>query len=692
MFTSAVCGQVRAYASDSRTRMYLTVLVLLLSVGASGAHAQRLDLGRMLGDSIKNAFSGCGKYRDWLATAPVAAASRDQTALMPLIEDAVFVPVFGKPYRDFTPAELAEEQKKIAGCRQSNALASMDQLRANQLLNPSQHRLIVRQWQAIQAQRDEFAAVQRELATLPATPEGLAGIDRLSMRGEAALRDGRIQGDLQTFRQNISLTRQRIGEPVLIQRVADAVTQARGMQGVQALAELHEQLGQAALSAAVTQQLREQINVQLTALATVAVAEERVLLTPPSGGNLASLAAHTQSVREFDGRTRTVMKLVPGFGEMRRSLLNERASALPEALAQVSSIVASTRDASQPTVLLRQYFLEEELVAGAGANLRSVAAERSTLLQRISADVAVFGPQPEHDLLLGGERAKASTVASRTEPTRCDLMAAHPDDPARVAPGVPDERFDAKAAVPPCIEAVRREPQTGRLIFQLARAQLYSGRPAEAVITLKRAVELQHGGAHYYLSEAYIDGAPGLPRNERLANELAARASALGFGPGATIAGATPSEPVFAESTYEDASMMKAVYYGKSTTLDDSPNYRFNYLLAQAYLLAGDDCKIFRLSEVEDFRSRFQFAQLPSTQSELFQKGFKAFIEGYTTLLNFSKDPRSIAQGAAASRRVDMAGAYGARDLSSLAAASGYCKGAAVKRYAKNLRVYMGSR
>jgi len=33
--------------------MYLTVLVLLLSVGASGAHAQRLDLGRMLGDSIK---------------------------------------------------------------------------------------------------------------------------------------------------------------------------------------------------------------------------------------------------------------------------------------------------------------------------------------------------------------------------------------------------------------------------------------------------------------------------------------------------------------------------------------------------------------------------------------------------------------------------------------------------------------
>ncbi len=690
MFTRAVSLYlIQAFTLKARRKASRISFALILACCMSGAHAQRIDFGRMLSDAIGSALTGCGKYRDWLAAAPIASATRNPAAHTPLVEDAVFVPVFGKPYREFTHGDLAQAQRTIAECRKVNAITPADQMRANQIFHPSQHQAVLRQWQALQAQRDEFAAVQRELANVPISAEGLSSIDRLSARGEAALRDNRVEGDLQAFRQDVALARQRVGVPVFTQRVADTVAKSRGTHGVRELVELRETLARASLGVPVTLQLHEQIDAQVAAIAPTAIAEEAALLPAPRANDLASLAIHTTALRGFDGRTRSLINVVPAYRELRVSFLDARTALLPEAFRQVSLEVGNSRSAEQPSSILRQYFLEEELATGGGATLRALAAERTNLLRRISADVAMFGPQPEHELLLGGQRAQPTKVTSQAEVTRCDLMAAHPDDPARVASGVPDERFDRKAALAAlatCAEAVKRNPNVGRLFFQLARAQLHSDLEAEAIATLKRAVDLQHGGAHYYLSEAFRVGVKGLPANERLAKELAARALALGFGTGASRA-----EPDFTNPMYEDAALIRAVYYGISESLK-ADTYTFHYLLAQAQLLAGDDCRNIRLSEVQDFVTRFQLARLPSTQGELFQKGFEALFKSFETLSRIAKDPRSIAQDAAAGRRVENAGEYGARDIYILGEATGGCKGAALTRYARNLRVYMQTR
>lgn len=67
---------------------------------------------------------------------------------------------------------------------------------------------------------------------------------------------------------------------------------------------------------------------------------------------------------------------------------------------------------------------------------------------------------------------------SRTE-TLCDRLAAHPDDPEKVSPGVAQSAMDIPAAIAACDAAVKADPGSPRLNYQLARAYGYAGRHAE---------------------------------------------------------------------------------------------------------------------------------------------------------------------------------------------------------------------
>lgn len=65
--------------------------------------------------------------------------------------------------------------------------------------------------------------------------------------------------------------------------------------------------------------------------------------------------------------------------------------------------------------------------------------------------------------------------------TACDVLAAHPADPDKVASGVSKSAMDKPRAIEACRAAVALVPDNGRLNYQLARALFYSEHFEEAM-------------------------------------------------------------------------------------------------------------------------------------------------------------------------------------------------------------------
>ncbi len=74
-------------------------------------------------------------------------------------------------------------------------------------------------------------------------------------------------------------------------------------------------------------------------------------------------------------------------------------------------------------------------------------------------------------------------------PDECDRLAAHPDDPFRVAPGVERAQIDLPVATAACERAVAAAPGNARARYQLARILFYSGQNLRAVAEMRRAAE-----------------------------------------------------------------------------------------------------------------------------------------------------------------------------------------------------------
>ena len=64
--------------------------------------------------------------------------------------------------------------------------------------------------------------------------------------------------------------------------------------------------------------------------------------------------------------------------------------------------------------------------------------------------------------------------------TDCDRVAAHPDDPLRVARGVETREMDLPAAIAACRQDLVKDPTNPRLSYQLARAMTYAGQVKDA--------------------------------------------------------------------------------------------------------------------------------------------------------------------------------------------------------------------
>ena len=167
--------------------------------------------------------------------------------------------------------------------------------------------------------------------------------------------------------------------------------------------------------------------------------------------------------------------------------------------------------------------------------------------------------------------------AATSEISRCDALAAHPDDPERPdeVRGVTDDELNTDRAAAVCRQALAAEPDDPRIKFQLARALLFSGQAEEAIELLIAAAEDGHGASLAYLGEITLYGAAGLESDPETARNLYSRAADAGFEPARQLAadivgGVTPDqdpeEVPAAEAvgvTYAYPAMVKAFTAGK---------------------------------------------------------------------------------------------------------------------------------
>ena len=76
----------------------------------------------------------------------------------------------------------------------------------------------------------------------------------------------------------------------------------------------------------------------------------------------------------------------------------------------------------------------------------------------------------------------------------CDVLAAHPADPERLADGVADGALVPRLAVKACEAAVKQNPNELRFAYQLGRAYLAANRKDNAAEQFKRAADGNYCG------------------------------------------------------------------------------------------------------------------------------------------------------------------------------------------------------
>ena len=77
----------------------------------------------------------------------------------------------------------------------------------------------------------------------------------------------------------------------------------------------------------------------------------------------------------------------------------------------------------------------------------------------------------------------------------CDLLAAHPADPERLADGVADGTLVPRLAVKACEAAVKQNSKELRFAYQLGRAYLAANRKDNAAEQFKRAADGNYAAA-----------------------------------------------------------------------------------------------------------------------------------------------------------------------------------------------------
>jgi hypothetical protein len=124
--------------------------------------------------------------------------------------------------------------------------------------------------------------------------------------------------------------------------------------------------------------------------------------------------------------------------------------------------------------------------------------------------------------------ALLASPAAAQDVTECDRLAAHPLDPDKVAPGVPEGKVDLAAAIPACQAAVKADPKNPRLNYQLARVLGYAGRGDEAAPYREAAVAGDYPQALFVVGYIHLLGLNKAEKDACKAGELIRRSAIKG--------------------------------------------------------------------------------------------------------------------------------------------------------------------
>lgn len=104
----------------------------------------------------------------------------------------------------------------------------------------------------------------------------------------------------------------------------------------------------------------------------------------------------------------------------------------------------------------------------------------------------------------------APTLAAAPQ-TQCDLLAAHPSDTQKAAPGVEQEDFDIPKARTACRDALDTYPNEGRFAYQYGRSFFYDGDYGAALPYFKQAAAAGHAQGQLVLGLVLMGGYAGDP-------------------------------------------------------------------------------------------------------------------------------------------------------------------------------------
>lgn len=105
----------------------------------------------------------------------------------------------------------------------------------------------------------------------------------------------------------------------------------------------------------------------------------------------------------------------------------------------------------------------------------------------------------------------ASAAHAAAPQTNCDLLAAHPSDTQKAAPGVEQEDFDIPAARAACREALNTYPEEGRFAYQYGRSFFYEGKYEAALSYFEQAAASGHAQGQLVLGLVLMGGYAGDP-------------------------------------------------------------------------------------------------------------------------------------------------------------------------------------
>lgn len=114
------------------------------------------------------------------------------------------------------------------------------------------------------------------------------------------------------------------------------------------------------------------------------------------------------------------------------------------------------------------------------------------------------------------------------QPTECDRLASHPEDPNRVADGRERKDIDLPKAIAACEAAVQADPKNPRLNYQLARVYGYAGQGEKSLPYRKAATDADYPQALFVVGYITLLGMNKQPQDTCAGAELIRRSAQQG--------------------------------------------------------------------------------------------------------------------------------------------------------------------